>query len=52
MDMQKYAIFVENSLKMNMLKTKNMVKLEIIVIIQVNIESIMNTVNIFRVWYT
>ena len=34
--MLKYAIFVEKTSKMNMLKTKYIVKLEIIVIIQVN----------------
>ena len=38
MKMQKYAIFVRKSLKISMLKTKTIVKLEITVIIQVNIE--------------
>ena len=34
----KFAIFVQKSLKINMLKIKNIVKLEIIFTIQVNIE--------------
>ena len=38
MKMQKFAIFVNKSLKINILKIKNIVKLEIIVIIQVNTE--------------
>ena len=38
MKMQKFIIFVEKSLKINMLKTKYIVKLEIIIIIQGNIE--------------
>ena len=33
-----FAIFVQKSLKINMLKIKNIVKLEIIFTIQVNIE--------------
>ena len=33
-----FAIFAQKSLKINMLKTKNIVKLEIIFTIQVNIE--------------
>ena len=38
MKMQKSVIFVIENLKINILKTKNMVKLEIIVIIQKNVE--------------
>ena len=38
MKMQRSAIFVMKRLKINMLKIKNIVKLEIIIIIQVNIE--------------
>ena len=38
MKMQKSVIFVKKRLKINMLKIKNIVKLEIIVIIQANIE--------------
>ena len=45
MKMQKYAIFVKQSLKINMLNTKNIVDLEIIVIIQVNIEVIYDIFN-------
>ena len=45
MKMQKYAIFVKQSLKINMLNTKNIVNLEIIVIIQVNIEVIYDIFN-------
>ena len=37
MKMQKYVIFVKKSLKTNMLKIKNIGKLETVVIIQVNI---------------
>ena len=36
--MQKYVIFVKSSLKLNILKIKSFVKLEIIAIIQVNTE--------------
>ena len=45
MKMQKYAIFVKQSLIINMLNTKNIVNLEIIVIIQVNIEVIYDIFN-------
>ena len=38
MKIQKFVIFVKKNLKMNMLKTGNILKLQIIVIIQVNIE--------------
>ena len=38
MKVQKLVIFVEKNLKMKILKIKNIVKLETIVIIQVNIE--------------
>ena len=38
MRMQKSVIFAKKSLEINMLKIKNIVKLEIIVIIQVSIE--------------
>ena len=37
MKMQEYVTFVKKSLKINMLMVKNIVKLEIIVIMQVNI---------------
>ena len=40
MKMQKFVIFVKKNLKINMLKIKNIVKLGIIVIIQVNIEEL------------
>ena len=36
--MQKYAMFVKNRSKINMLKIRNLVKLEIMVIMQVNIK--------------
>ena len=36
--MQKYVIFLKQNLKIHILKTKNIVKLQIIVIIQGNIE--------------
>ena len=45
MKMQKYPVFVKKSLKINMLNTKNIVNLEIIVIIQVNIEVIFDIFN-------
>ena len=45
MKMQKYTIFVKKSLKINMLNTKNIVNLEIIVIIQVNIDVIFDIFN-------
>ena len=38
MKMQKFAIFAKKSLKINILKIKNIAKSEIIVIIQVNTE--------------
>ena len=38
MKMQKFAIFLKKSLKINILKIKDIVKLEIIFIIQVNTE--------------
>ena len=38
MKMQKCAIFVKKKLKINMRKIKNIVKLETVVIVQVNIE--------------
>ena len=38
MKMHKFAIFVKKSLKINILKIKNIVKLEIIPITQVNAE--------------
>ena len=38
--MQEFAIFVMKSLKINILKTKNIVKLEIIAIIQMNREAL------------
>ena len=38
MKMQKYFVFIGKGLKINMLKIKKIVKLEIIAIIQVNIE--------------
>ena len=38
MKMKTFAIFVKKSLKINILKIKNVVKLEIIVFMQVNTE--------------
>ena len=38
MEMRKYAIFVKKSLKRNMLKIKNIVKLEVNVLTQANLE--------------
>ena len=38
MKLQKSAIFLEKSLRINMLKIKNILKLEIIVFMQVNVE--------------
>ena len=38
MKMQKSVIFVQKNLKINISKTKNIVKLQIIIIIQGNIE--------------
>ena len=38
MKMQKSVMFAEKQLKINMLKTKNIVKLEIIIIIQGNVQ--------------
>ena len=40
MKMQKSVIFVKKNLKINILKTKNIVKLEIIVILQRNIDGL------------
>ena len=41
MKIQKYAIFVEKSSKINILQIKNIIKLEItVIIIQVNIEAL------------
>ena len=38
MKMQKYVIFIKKILKINILKMKNLIKLEIIIIIHVNNE--------------
>ena len=42
--MQKFVIFVKKSLKINILKIKNIVKVEIIVIIQVNNTEVLHIV--------
>ena len=46
MKMQKFVIFVQKNLKINMLKINNIERLGIIVIIQVNIEEVLYICNL------